>query len=193
MDGAGARKGCEVSVRGLILSAAGGQQYTALNPLDKGSNIALSGANLTGTSSGPGLARSIKAIGVGERKYWEVFIQSASGAHTHGVTLASAATGDIPGSNVHGLSWWPDGSIVNNGSTLDVTGGYGNGDVLGFDFNKSTGLLRLLKNGVFQQNYTLGSATHPAFGANGAGVVATFNFGPTMAYSIPSGASLITA
>ncbi len=173
--------------------ASKGTGHTTLNPADKSVNIALSNGNLTGTATGTGLARSIKAIGVGERKYWEVFIQSASGGHTHGITRASAATGGIPGSDFHGLSWWPDGSIVNNGSTLDVTGGYGNGDVLGFDFNQSTGLMRLLKNGVFQQNYTLGSATHPAFGANGAGVVASFNFGPTMAYAIPSGASLITS
>jgi hypothetical protein len=174
--------------------------YTALNPADKGANITLSGGDLIATSSGgAGLARTVKAIGAAEHKYWEGTVGAITVNGMFGVSNGSLANTSYPGTTLNGMGWFPSGTVLFNGGAIGSGAGtYTTGDVLGFEVNRSTGLVTLYKNGAQVFTATaLGTydpaSVYPTPGAAAGVNVFTMNFGPTMAYSIPAGASLLTA
>jgi hypothetical protein len=180
-----------------MMHASAPVTYTTLNPVDKGVSITLSGGNLTASASFTGLARSIKSIGAAEHKYWECTVGATGSraALAFGVCNGSAGVNDWPGNSANGISYRNTGSIYSGGAVIATFGVYVNGDVIGWESNRNTGDFSIYLNGVLQGTLAgYGSvAIYPCYGATSSAATATYNFGPSMAYSIPAGASLITA
>lgn len=181
-----------------LLAAIGAVAYTTLDPAKKGAGVTLSNGNLTAACSGGSVVLAIKAVGGSEDKYCEFTVNSATevsiGVHSGGGTFNNMPGFD--GTNSVGY-YGSNGNVYYNGSTTGTSGAsYGAGDVIGVRLQAASNALSLYKNGVLQATYTnvnVSGKVYMAVGSfSGGSCNVTANFGPTMAYSIPSGSSLIT-
>jgi hypothetical protein len=183
-------------------TGVGGQvrgNYCTLNPLAKGSIIALANGNLDASSSGTNYSQCLGTIGMSSGKwYWEVTVSSVTGTSL-GIGIAKDTTnlasygGDI-GSFVY----------TNNGEkgSNDSFSGYGNSftanDVIGVAFDADAGEIKFYKNNTVQNSGTpafTGLTAGPylpvvADQSTGAGnnwsIVTNFGQRP-FAYTAPSG------
>jgi hypothetical protein len=146
--------------------------------------------------------------------YWEVLVATASPYYRIGIAMQSYVTtfeytdtfgfGVFPqigmGSDPNGtsLGWDIGGAILFNGNQLNsVLYPYQAGDILGFAFNASTGVLTLSKNGVvvFIVNNVPPGTWYPAAGFGGyssSGIAAFFPASATFGmsnfkYAVPVG------
>lgn len=182
-----------------MLMAAAAIAYTTFNPSAKGAGVTLSGGNLTAACSGGSVVLAIKAVGGSEDKYCEFTVNSATevsiGVHSGGGTF-----NNMPGfDSTNSVGYYgANGNVYYNGSTTGTSGAsYSAGDIIGVRLQAGSNAVSFYKNGVLQATYTnvnVSGKVYMSVGSfSGGSCNVTANFGPTMAYSIPSGASLITA
>ena len=180
-----------------MMHPAAGVTYTTLNPADKSASITLSGGNLIATGgAAAGLVRTVKPIGATEHKYWECTVGAGSlGNLFFGTCNGSASVNDWPGNSANGISYIASGSVYQGGAVIAAFGAYTNGDVIGWESDRNAGNFSIYLNGVLQGTLAGygGVAIYPCYGMVASTAPCTYNFGPSMAYSIPAGASLITA
>ena len=165
--------------------------YCTLNPIDKGANITLANANLSGShpSSTNGCVRS--TIGMSSGKwYWEVTVDAI--APMIGIANASATLSDFPGVDANGWSYYGATAVkYNNASATSYGATYTAGDVIGVAFDADAGSLTFYKNGVSQGVAFSGLASNTYFAASGRGTNTagvSFNFGQRpFAYTPPTG------
>ena len=183
---------------GVMVRKAPPVTYATLNPADKGAAITLTNGNLTATASGAGGVRATRAVLTGEHKYWEILTNGASNSRFGLANSSWDVSGTFLGDG-NSIGWLNGGILFNEaveGESAALT--FSPSDRLAIAFNRPGDVIQFYKNGTLV--FTLSGrgfgsfALFPAFHAMGAGGApqATFNFGPTMTYAIPSGASLLT-
>jgi hypothetical protein len=171
------------------LTSATVANYCVLNPLQKSSNVTLSNANLTWSTSGAS-TKVLSTIGMSSGKYYCEFTM-ASGNGNYGI--ATAQTG-ISGTNYLGNdanSWCYaiDGNKYTNGSGAAYGATYTSGDIIGVAFDADAGTLTYYKNGSSQGTAFTGLTNGPYFFAQGADPSAgSVNFGQRpFSYTPPTG------
>jgi hypothetical protein len=171
------------------LTSATVANYCVLNPLQKSSNVTLSNANLTWSTSGAS-TKVLSTIGMSSGKYYCEFTL-ASGNGNYGI--ATAQTG-ISGTNYLGNdtnSWCYaiDGNKYTNGSGAAYGATYTSGDIIGVAFDADAGTLTYYKNGSSQGTAFTGLTNGPYFFAQGADPSAgSVNFGQRpFSYTPPTG------
>lgn len=185
-----------------IMGATGASfVYPTLDPAQAGTAITLSGGNLTASAASFGGAGSVfdtVAFPASSDKYFEVTVISVAGGEMQiGVVRSDASLSALPGQGV-GDVYSSTGSVIGFSSTVGSLPSYTAGDVIGVRYDSGTRAVSFTKNGGTPTSYTIGGSGgtfYAVIGLTGGGSSssASINFGPTMAYSIPSGSSLLTA
>lgn len=196
----------------MMRSAEGaGVTYAVWDSATKGSNISLSGGNLTVSRSGSGAWESVRTtIGKSSGKwYWEVTLGSGGGGENdfiHGAADTGLSANSYVGSSSNSTGFQDATAFgqplrYRNGANA-LTGGatWTTGDVIGIALNMDNGKIWFSKNGTWQGSGSPDPATDtsPQFtGITGtqygaaslfSAFSATANFGATsLASSPPSG------
>lgn len=177
-------------------SSYGVGNYSTLNPLQSGSTITLSNANLNVSDSGASGACVASTFAVNSGKwYWEVTLGNAvsyvgmSTPQSAGIVVGylGSASGQFIYNPNGASSSWIDGIVYNysTGSTATTN------DVIGVAIDFTANTVVFYKNGVsmgtFGSSFLAGRTWSPAFKSNLAST-ATFNFGQRpFSYTPPSG------
>ena len=174
----------------LLVGSEAPKVYATWNPSDKGSNVALSGGDLTITTSGNGKVRS--TIGKTSGKwYWEVTTVSVSSYYSNGLANATSVLTLQPGNDVNSSGYSSAGGQVFCLTVSVATGAtYTAGDVMGMAMDADAHTMAWYKNNVLQFTSTLAQTpTGALFASSGGGTaVATANFGATpLVYAPPAG------
>ena len=163
--------------------------YAVLNPLDTGSNITLSAANLQ-TSQGASAGISKGTIGISSGKwYWEVTL--LSGTTAVGIAdITSSRTQNYVGQTSTSYGYYSGtGSKYNNATGVAYGATYTTNDVIGVALDMDAGTLTFYKNNTSQGTaYSSLSGTFtPAIGNDQSNTTA-FNAGQRpFTYTAPSG------
>ena len=124
------------AIMSIMKKTTSGTTYATWNPSDKGTNVTLSGGDLSGTTViGGGFARS--TIGKSSGKwYWEVLCQSSGGSFgLLGIEQARPASGYPGGAAGVGYVYQTDGQ-KGNGAVFSAYGAsYTTNDVVGVAFD----------------------------------------------------------
>ena len=171
------------------LTSATVANYCVLNPLDTGSNITLSAANLQ-TSQGASAGISKGTIGISSGKwYWEVTL--LSGTTAVGIAdITSSRTQSYVGQTSTSYGYYSGtGSKYNNATGVAYGATYTTNDVIGVALDMDAGTLTFYKNNTSQGTaYSSLSGTFtPAIGNDQSNTTA-FNAGQRpFTYTPPSG------
>ena len=163
--------------------------YCVLNPLDTGSNITLSAANLQ-TSQGASAGISKGTIGISSGKwYWEVTL--LSGTTAVGIAdITSSRTQSYVGQTSTSYGYYSgNGNKYNNATGVAYGASYTTNDVIGVALDMDAGTLTFYKNNTSQGTaYSSLSGTFtPAIGNDQSNTTA-FNAGQRpFTYTAPSG------
>jgi hypothetical protein len=171
------------------VTSASVANYATMNPLDTGSTITLSEANLKTTSTATNNT-SRGTIGVTSGKwYWEVQVVSggnyvigvATGTFTNATSAFTAYAG--------GYGYVDNGNKQNNGTSVAYGGTMSAGDIIGVAFDASAGSLTFYKNNTSQGVAYTGLTNGPYFPAGSCqSSVMVFNFGQRpFTYTPPTG------
>jgi hypothetical protein len=188
---AGRASGATTRGGGKMLATKSLPVYATWNPSDKGSNITLSGGNLTATvGAGGGMVRS--TIGKSSGKwYWEVTRNSGGPDCVIGIANSSASLTSYLGVDANGRGYiGSTGNKITNASAAAFGASYAATDVIGVALDMDTGQITLYKNNTSQGvAYTgLSGTFFAAFGTTNTGDKVTANFGASaLTYSPPSG------
>jgi hypothetical protein len=166
--------------------------YAVLNPLDKGTGLTLSNANLTYATSGGVTAYMVRAtmqIPATGKYYWEATVVSGTPLLA-GIATANANVSIYLGQDVYGWGYYTsDGKVYNNNATLATYSTATTGDVIGFAFNSDDQTFAIYKNNTIMgtlTGFTLSGTYFPAAGSLTSG--GNFNFGQQpFVYTAPSG------
>lgn len=174
-----------------------GGTYATFNPVDTAANSTLSNGNktITGTTASAGFGRATNFVAAGEHKYWEVTVDVASNTRIGGATSAPSNTGSLGENGGVDFAVAATGLIRYAGGNIASITAPANGDILGFEYDRSLGtpMMMIYRNGTLAATVNVGNQNlYPACGSLINASQSTLNCGPTMAYSIPSGASLIS-
>jgi hypothetical protein len=171
------------------LTSATAANFAVLNPLDTGSNITLSAANLQ-TSQGAAAGISKGTIGVSSGKwYWEVTL--LSGTTMVGIaTVTSSPTQNYVGQTSTSYGYYSsNGNKYNNATGVAYGASYTTNDVIGVALDLTAGTLTFYKNNTSQGTaYSSLSGTFtPAIGNDQSNTTA-FNAGQRpFTYTPPTG------
>lgn len=171
------------------LTSATAANFAVLNPLDTGSNITLSAANLQ-TSQGASAGISKGTIGVSSGKwYWEVTL--LSGTTSVGIAnVTSSPTQNYVGQSSTSYGYYSgNGNKYNNASGSSYGASYTTNDVIGVALDLDAGTLVFYKNNSSQGTAfsSLSGTFVPAIGNDQSNTTA-FNAGQRpFAYTPPSG------
>ena len=163
--------------------------YAVLNPLDTGSNITLSAANLQ-TSQGAAAGISKGTIGISSGKwYWEVTL--LSGTTAVGIAdVSSSRTQNYVGQASTSYGYYSgNGNKYNNATGTSYGASYTTNDVIGVALDMDAGTLTFYKNNTSQGTaYSSLSGTFtPAIGNDQSNTTA-FNAGQRpFSYTPPTG------
>lgn len=165
---------------------------TTLNPSDKGSQVTLSGGNLTfsvAASVDGGFARSIASISAGTW-YWEC-APGANNGTMIGVANASADVDDNPSNaGLHTLVYTGSGTIYRNNALVATGASYTSGDTIGILMDATERTVSFYKNGTLQAAITSANVPTGALyalcgaGSGGGGGVAAFDVIQEIALSV---------
>lgn len=173
--------------------------YATLNPADKGSQVVLSGGDLTATnstSSGSNMmARATVFISGGKKCYWESTATYSVGAESveAGIANSSANLSYFCGkdTNSAGGPYYGDGACYyNNSLQYTVPGGVASGHVCGHRYDSSTGTYDITVDGVTWVTIHTGfsGAFAPAIDVARSTSSITMNFGASpFTYAVPAG------
>lgn len=183
-----------------------------LDPLNKGANVALSNLNLTATKASGGVGWQMARSTVGKstgKFYLEATFDEFSGSFIGlGLGDAMASVSNFYGADNHGLIYVNNGAVFTGGALLTTIQTIAEGQVLGIAFDVDARLIWFRTNGG---NWNDSGSADPATGVGGiafnAGMTGTFypgagvqtspsdqmtvNFGPTFAYTPPSGFEIV--
>lgn len=175
----------------VAMPSAASFTYATWNPSDKGTNLTLSGGNLTATvGAGGGAVRS--TIGKSSGKwYWEVTRNAGGTDCVIGIANSSAGLNAAIGLDANGWGYiGSNGNKLNNSSSVAYGATYASTDVIGVALDMDAGTVVFYKNNVSQGTaYTgLTGTIFAAFGTGNTGDNVTANFGATaLTYSPPGG------
>ena len=166
--------------------------YAVLNPLDKGTGLTLSNANLTYATSGGAAAYMVRAtvqIPATGKYYWEATVVSGTPLLA-GIATANAGLAKYVGEDVYGWGYFSTNGIVyNNNATLATYSTATTGDVIGFAFSSDAQTFAIYKNNTVMgtlTGFTLSGTYFPAAGSLTSG--GNFNFGQQpFTYTPPTG------
>jgi len=166
--------------------------YAVLNPLDKGTGLTLSNANLTYATSGVATAYMVRAtvqIPATGKYYWEATVVSGTPLLA-GIATANANVSIYLGQDVYGWGYYTsDGKVYNNNATLATYSTATTGDVIGFAFSSDAQTFAIYKNNTIMgtlTGFTLSGTYFPAAGSLTSG--GNFNFGQQpFTYTAPTG------
>lgn len=171
---------------------AGVVTYPTWNPADKHTTVTLSNSDRTASNAGGnGGVRATIPVPSSSDKYWEFTVTSGASGQI-GIAKATVPLTTFPSASTDAVMYLYGGQLVSGGVTLASNASYTTADVIGIRYDSSTGVVTFYKNNTLQPNSVTGLSGiyYPAFGGGtGAGTV---NFGPTLTYSLPSGASMLT-
>ena len=180
-------------VIGMMAKAVSSFTYATWNPSDKGSNIVLSGGNLTSTNSGGGSVRANLAKSSG-KWYWEVkVLATGTGTISIGVADSSANLTTYAGFDAHGWAYLQTGSKFTAGTPNGYGSAYGINDIIGVALDMDSPSLKFYLNNTLQgvaYTSSLGTPLYPIVGAGGgaSGESLLTNFGASaLTYSPPAG------
>jgi len=163
--------------------------YCVMNPLDTGSTITLSEANLKGTGTATNnTSRGTFGMASGQ---WYFEMQVISGGNYVAGVATGAATNSSGqfGAYATGYGYVDNGTKTNNGTATAYGGAMSANDIIGVAFDADAGSLTFYKNGVSQgvAFSSMPSATYfPAMSCASSVMVA--NFGQrAFGYTAPSG------
>jgi hypothetical protein len=182
-------------------AGGGAPTYATFDPANKGSNIALSGGNLTATNSGAWQSvRATKAVT--GKAYWEMTVNTAgSPSWMAGIETSAGTLSSYVGSDVYGYAWYNSAVYTDNGLVTSGLGAVASGAVLMFAYDAPNLQWWLGKNGTWLLSGNPGNGTNPtttgitsgtyfpavSVESSGSGSL-TANFGATsFAYTVPSG------
>jgi len=174
------------------LTSATVANYAVLNPLDKGTGLTLSNANLTYATSGGVTAYMVRAtmqIPATGKYYWEATVVSGTPL-LGGIATANANLSTYLGQDVYGWGYYTsDGKVYNNNATLATYSTATTGDVIGFAFSSDAQTFAIYKNNTIMgtlTGFTLSGTYFPAAGSLTSG--GNFNFGQQpFVYTAPTG------
>jgi 3D (Asp-Asp-Asp) domain-containing protein len=175
------------------LTDASTANYCVLNPLNKGSGVTLSAANLNATSSAT-YGTVLGTLGVASGKfYWEVLINSSDAANTVGIGDGNTDVSTYIGKN-NNLGYTTGGQIYGPNDTTTQSGlaTYTANDIIGVALNMDANEVKFYKNNSLVTTVTGLSATtwFPAVadnsGSSNLNVIANFGQRP-FAYTPPTG------
>ncbi len=177
---------------------------TTFNPLDKGSQVVLSGGDLVATISAPYFYHSVRTVmGKSSGKwYWEITITAkpSSGSSVIGVGNSSADINSYPGSDADGYGYKNDAYKVHNGVHTGFGVAWYVGSIIMVALDMDAGKVWFGKNGAWGGLGDPGAGTNEAYsGLTGtfypmgtpgtrSPAIHTANFGATaFAYPVPAG------
>jgi hypothetical protein len=135
--------------------------YCVVNPLNAGSGISLSNANLTVTNTATTFTRVYSTIGMSSGKfYWETTNTGASSSLNFGVGIDGNYLANYCGQDASSWAYSSSGLLYNNGSSSATTSATNATDVIGIALDCDNGKIWFSVNGTF-----VGSG-NPATGAN---------------------------
>jgi hypothetical protein len=130
------------------LTSATASNFCVMNPLDKGSNVAISNGNLTlAPTSAPDCIRATFGLPSTGQWYWEVTVTAIGSGGNIGVATQSSsltAGGALTGVLSQYTGYYSINSWSNNGSYTSWT----TGDVIAVAVNTGTGAITFYKNGT---------------------------------------------
>jgi hypothetical protein len=176
------------------LSAAA-SNYCVLNPLQKSSNVTLSNANLTWSTSGAS-TKVLSTIGMSSGKYYCEFTMASDNGNYGIATAQTGISGtNYLGNDANGWCYAMDGNKYTNDSGAAYGATYTSGDIIGVAFDADNGTLAYFKNGVSQGTAFTGLTSGPYFFAQGADPSAgSVNFGQRpFSYTPPTGFKSLNA
>ena len=166
--------------------------YAVLNPLDKGTGLTLSNANLTYATSGGAAAYMVRAtvqIPATGKYYWEATVVSGAPLLA-GIATANAGLAKYVGEDVYGWGYFSTNGIVyNNNATLATYSTATTNDVIGFAFSSDAQTFAIYKNNTIMgtlTGFTLSGTYFPAAGSLTSGGNVNFGQRP-FAYTPPTG------
>jgi len=166
--------------------------YCVLNPLDTGSNITLSNANLTmSQTANAGISKGTIAVSSG-KWYWEFVVTSGTDECVGIASINTSPTIVYLGFSADSYSYFGGGGIgrrYNNGTSVNYGASWTTNDVIGVALDMDVGTLVFYKNGVSQGTAYSGlSGTFVPACGNNATHTTQANFGQRpFAYAPPSG------
>jgi hypothetical protein len=182
-----------------VLSSSYTPSLVTWNPSDKAAEHTLSGGNLTITTSTDlgRTTRATKAITLGQKKYWEILVNSVGSGNNLSLGVANSshvlaaylgATGNSAWCK-RGLNRTPNGVIAYGGAAFTA------GDIIGWTLDFSVagaGILTMYRGGVSQgpllSTITTANGLFPAAGTDNVEDSVTARFDPSSwTYSPPEG------
>lgn len=179
-------------------TGAGGEvrgNYCVLNPVDTGSSVTLSNANLQYTKSGTAWTGSGSrgTFGVSSGKwYWEATVATAVTNMMIGVNLNSTSLSNAYSNPTDSWTYYTAGTKFGNGSgNVSYGASYTTNDVIGVALNMDSGTLTFYKNGTSQGTaFSTGISGNTMFPLVACAEAGSWiaNFGQrAFAYTAPSG------
>lgn len=175
-----------------------GINYATFNPALTGTNLSLSGGNLTVTAiyGVGGGGQSLTTVQVnGSKRYWENKIDPTSTGRTaFGVQSSTGSLNNQLGRDATSWAYQMNGAVLNNNTTIATISSYVIGDIIGVALDLIGNTVQFYKNGL-----ALGSAYSVTAGAyygaygsqappSGDTEIITSNFGQSpFVYSVPAG------
>lgn len=176
---------CFGQVRSVYPPVAATVVYATYDPANKGTNITLSGGNLSETSSGLGQVRATKFVSSGVDAVWEISTADCGSGTTNLVTGIDNGSGNVnqyTGQNANTWGAYGGGGILHSGGFVGSGGsGYGVAHVLTMYLKNSTNTLFVYDNGslLCSVGGLPGGNYYPASGSGGGCMITTANFGAT--------------
>lgn len=176
--------------------------YATWNPLDKGTDISLSGGNLTATNAAGSFetvrATISKSVG---KWYWEVTQTTVNGDFGRaGVCSSTTPLNNYAGASATGWDIGVSGVAIHNGATTTTGVTYAAGDKIGVAWDAGAGNLWFAKNNVWVLSGNPSTGSNPLY-TSVTGTLfpctsmqssnaLTLIPGPTLTYSPPTGFSI---
>lgn len=144
---------------------------TTWNPADKGASFALSNGNLTVTRAAGGGAESLRGtLSRTGKRYFEIVVTASGSDASPAIANTTASLSAYLGVDTNGVCLYgANGQVLYNGGVLLATGSpIAIGEVVGFAYNSTAGLLWVYRGGVLQNGDPVagtGGLSVPGIGA----------------------------
>jgi len=165
--------------------------YATWNPADKGTNVTLSGGDLSVSISADGAWDAVRSTisKTSGKWYWE-YTMTGTNAMS-GILLSTATLSSFLGADANGWGYYDlNGNKYTNGASVAYGATYTTGDVIGVALDMDSGTVVFYKNNTSQGTaYTgLSGAMFAAMSGSNISAKLTANFGATaLTYTPPSG------
>ena len=145
--------------------------YATWNPSDKGSNVTLSGSDLTAQVASGNYSGVRSTLSKSSGKwYCEITVGTATGSECIGFANASANVSGYPdlSSSTNAVVMVPNGNIIKNGSIVGADGGISTGDIISLAMDFDAGSISWRRNGGTWATVSSGLPASPLYIAVGS-------------------------